>query len=86
MRSAQEIGDMWDRLDNDIREHGWDATVDGAVQALAWALGQTDDTMLRRAMERPDAERRTEWIARGGHPKDWPIEPERPVGSEEKTP
>jgi hypothetical protein len=41
--------------------------------------------MLRRAMERADAERRREWIARGGDPKDWPIAPERPVGSEENT-
>lgn len=79
---------MWDQLDNNIGEHGWDPTVDGAVQALAWVLDippGNNGTMLRRAMERADAERRREWIARGGDPKDWPIAPERPVGSEENT-
>lgn len=85
MRSAQEIGEMRDRLDDNIREHGWDASVDGAAIALRWVLGEADDTMLKRMMERPDAERRRKWIARGGDPKDWPIEPERPAGGEETT-
>jgi hypothetical protein len=40
---------------------------------------------LRRYAARPDAERRAEWIARGGDPKEWPVEPERPVGSEETS-
>ncbi|MFF7550927.1 hypothetical protein ACFZCU_46095 [Streptomyces canus] len=86
MRSAEEISAMWDQLDNNIREHGWDPTVDGAVWALAWVLDMppgNEGTMLQRAMQRPDAERRVEWIARGGDPKDWPDE--RPAGSEENT-
>lgn len=86
MRNADEISAMWDQLDNNIREHGWDPTVDGAVWALAWVLdippGNTG-TMLQRAMQRGDSERRREWIARGGDPKDWPEE--RPAGSEENT-
>lgn len=76
MRSAEEISAMWGQLDNDIREHGWDATVEGAVQALAWVLQHHDGAALRRAMERPDAYRRREWIARGGDPKDWPVQPD----------
>lgn len=88
MRSAEEISAMWDQLDNNIREHGWDPTVDGAAQALSWVLQQfpdSDEEMLRRAMARPDADRRRDWIAQGGDPKDWPVAPERPVSSEEEN-
>lgn len=79
---------MWDQLDDNIREHGWDGTVDGAAQALAWVLNSppgNDGTMLRLAMERPGAERRQEWIAHGGDPKGWPVDSERPASSEETT-
>lgn len=88
MRSLREIADMRADLDDNIREHGWDASVDAAVRALDWILNPGDlgpELQLRRYVARPDAERRAEWIARGGDPKDWPIEPERPAGSEEKT-
>ncbi|MFJ7269410.1 hypothetical protein ACIQV3_22660 [Streptomyces sp. NPDC099050] len=75
MRSAQEIADLWERLDDNIRKHGWDSTVDGAARALSWVLQlhpDSDDSMLRRAMERTDVERRRDWIAQGGDPTEWP--------------
>lgn len=88
MRSLQEIADMRADLDDNIREHGWDASVDAAVRALDWVLNPGDlgpELDLRRYAARPDDQRRREWIARGGDPKDWPTEPERPASSEEKT-
>lgn len=88
MRSAREIDAMRARLEENVREHGWDPAVDAASRALEWVLNNTPtdgDRLFRLWMERPDAERRADWIAHGGDPKDWPIEPERPVGSEENT-
>lgn len=85
MRSLQEISAMRDALEDDIIEHGWDASVDAASRALEWVLDNTPldgEAILRRFMERPDAERRREWIARGGDPKGWPDEP---VGGEENN-
>jgi len=86
MRSLQEIADMRADLDDNICEHGWDASIDAAVRTLDWVLNPGDlgpELQLRRHVMRPDAERRAEWIARGGDPKDWPEEPGRPVGGEE---
>ena len=37
MRDPYEIQDMTRRLDDNIREHGWDASVDAAQRALEWA-------------------------------------------------
>lgn len=88
MRSLREIADMRADLDDNIREHGWDASIDAAVRALDWVLNPDDlgpEMQLRRYVARPDAERRAEWTARGGDPKDWPVEPERPVNSEGKN-
>ncbi|MHB9857631.1 hypothetical protein [Streptomyces sp. YIM S03343] len=88
MRSAEEISAMRDTLEDDIIEHGWDASVDAASRALEWVLDNTPldgEAQLRRYMERPDDERRREWIARGGDPKAWPIGPERLAGGEETT-
>ena len=73
MRDPYEIQDMTRRLDDNIREHGWDASVDAAQRALEWAMGATRPR-IESYMERPDDERRREWIARGGDPKDWPVE------------
>ena len=73
MREPYEIQDMIRRLDDNIREHGWDASVDAAQRALEWAMGATWPR-IEGYMERPDDERRREWIARGGDPKDWPVE------------
>jgi len=73
MRDPYEIQDMTRRLDDNIREHGWDASVDAAQRALEWAMGATWPR-IESYMERPDDERRREWIARGGDPKDWPVE------------
>lgn len=77
MKTLEQIAEMRDLLEANICEHGWDASVDGASTALEWVLDQlTASTLaeagLRRFMSRPDAERRHEWIARGGDPKDWP--------------
>jgi hypothetical protein len=85
MRSAEEIRALRNELEDNIFERGWDASVEAASQALAWVLGSDIEGNIRQYTFRPDAERRREWIARGGDPKDWPIEPERPVSSEEKT-
>jgi hypothetical protein len=88
MRSTSEIDAMRAQLEENIREHGWDPAVDAASRALEWVLNNTPidgDRLFRLWMERPDTERRADWIARGGKPEDWPVEPERPVGSEEKN-
>lgn len=74
MKTPDEIGAMIERLDDNIREHGWDASVDAAMQALEWAMGATWPD-LDRYMARPDAKRRREWIARGGDPQHWPDAP-----------
>lgn len=74
MKSQDEIAAMIERLDDNIREHGWDASVDAAMRALEWAMGATWPD-LDAYMERPDAERRREWIARGGDPQHWPDAP-----------
>lgn len=64
---------MIDQLENNIHEHGFDAAVDAASWALRWALEEDFGTnALPRYMTRPDAERRAEWIARGGNPAAWP--------------
>lgn len=76
MRTPDEIRAMAERLDEDIHAHGWDASVDAAMRALEWALG-ADWPNLAAYMERPDADRRREWIARGGNPEHWPQEPRR---------
>ena len=85
MRSEQEIAAMRYELEDNIFERGWDASVEAASQALAWVLGADIEGNLRRYTFRPDEERRREWIARGGDPKDWPAAPERPRSSEETT-
>jgi len=74
MRSPDEIAAMIERLSNDIDDHGWDASVDAAYRALEWAMGATWPN-LDHYMARPDAERRREWIARGGDPQHWPDTP-----------
>lgn len=74
MRTPDEIAAMIARLDDNIREHGWDASVDAAMRALEWATGATWPN-LDAYMERPDAARRREWLARGGDPAHWPKEP-----------
>jgi hypothetical protein len=61
------------RLDDNIHEHGWDASVDAAYRALEWVLG-TSWADPAAYMARPDAGRRAEWIARGGDPDHWPAE------------
>lgn len=78
MKTPDEIRTMIDRLDDNIREHGWDASVDAAMRALEWAMG-ADWPNLDAYMERPDAARRTEWLARGGVPKHWPDTPDGDV-------
>lgn len=75
MRTPDEIQAMAERLDDNIREHGWDASVDAAQRALEWALGTTGTPVIELWMQRPDAERRREWIARGGDPAHWPDAP-----------
>jgi hypothetical protein len=88
MRSPEEIGAMRDRFEDNIIEHGWDSSIDAASRALEWVLGDTPwdgEVLFRRWMGRPDADRRRDWIARGGDPDGWPIEPERPTDTEEPT-
>lgn len=75
MKPDVEINAMIERLDDNIREHGWDASVDAAMRALEWATGD-DRPSLDSYMQRPDAARRAEWIARGGDPAHWPEHPE----------
>lgn len=76
MRSGTEIAAMAQRLEDNIREHGWDASVEAAQSALYWVLGeQRYGRVLERFMGRPDTQRRREWIARGGDPQHWPDEP-----------
>lgn len=78
MRSRQEVADMRADLDDNIRDHGWDANLDAVVSALDWVLNPDDlgpERQLRRYVARPDVERRKEWIERGGDPKDWPVRP-----------
>lgn len=81
MATPQEIRAMADRLDDDIREHGWDASIEAALIALRWALAagppshvEWTEKQLGRLMERPSDERRVDWIARGGDPKNWTID------------
>lgn len=74
MRTREELIDMSDRLNDNVREHGWDASVDAAHRALEWALG-AEWPDLPRFMTRPDDERRKEWLARGGDPAEWPDRP-----------
>ena len=74
MKTPEKIQAMRDLLEENI-EVGWDAAVDGAATALEWVLGNTPtdtDAKLRRFMERPEADRRRDWIAAGGNPEDWP--------------
>jgi hypothetical protein len=73
MRSNDEILRMHHLLNNDIFENGWDAAVEGALLALVWALSSSpqDDQILNRLMERPEDERRRDWIHRGGNPNEW---------------
>ncbi len=73
VKDAHEIRAMRDTLEDDIQEHGWDCAVDAASQALAWVLGEPSN--LRRFAEHPEAERRREWIVRGGDPEAWPEKP-----------
>jgi hypothetical protein len=73
MRTPDEIRAMIDRLDENIREHGIDASVNAAQHALDWALGGAAGPKLFDLwMQRPEDERRREWIARGGDPQHWP--------------
>lgn len=81
MRKAEEIAAMRNRLEENIREHGWDPAVDAASRALEWVLDNTptnSERLFRLWMERSDSDRRGEWIARGGDPKDWPVVPVPP--------
>lgn len=73
MRSADEINALHERLEADIWEHGWDAGVDAASCALEWALGGAviAEAFFQRLMDRPEDERREEWIRRGGDPRNW---------------
>lgn len=75
-RSADEIQAMIYRLDDNIFDHGWDASVDAAMRALEWASGSRTGANVEAYMRRPDASRRREWIARGGDPEDWPDAPD----------
>jgi hypothetical protein len=64
---------MRDRLESSIEVSGWDAQVDAASQALSWVLdGLGRAAALEQFLRRPEDERRTEWILRGGDPQNWP--------------
>jgi hypothetical protein len=81
VKTPVEIQAMIDVLEENIDAIGWDAAVDGASTALRWVLGNTPadtDAMLRRSMDRPEADRRRDWIARGGNPEQWTDESWRP--------
>lgn len=65
---------MSERLEDDIRVKGWDLSISAAITALDWVLrGEPFNGGLEALMERPEGERRAEWIARGGNPDDWPV-------------
>jgi hypothetical protein len=74
---VQEIAAMRDRLEDNIEQRGFDSAVDAASRALEWALGSAplDEVQLQRYMERPEADRRRDWLAFGGKPEDWPVHP-----------
>jgi hypothetical protein len=66
---------MYHRLQDNIHERGWDASVEAAMMALAWALStspQWADQGMQKILNRPEEERRQDWIAQGGNPDDWP--------------
>lgn len=75
MRSARDISSMIGVLEDSIATHGWDASIDAAARALSWAMGNDayEATVLRYT-DRPEAERRADWIVRGGKPEDWDAE------------
>lgn len=73
MRSPDDIRQMVGRLEDSIRSVGWSAELEGAVLALAWALGVPHaEQQLRRFLDASEGERRRDWIARGGNPDLWP--------------
>lgn len=73
MNEPEEIDELIERLDDNIRELGWDAFIEGAHTALRWARGYAGTgQMISRAMAKPAAERRQAWIADGGNAADWP--------------
>lgn len=77
MRAQAEIVAMIARLEGDIWAQGWDPSLDAASKALAWALGDTPtdlEALVRNWVDRPEADRRREWIARGGDPDLWPTD------------
>ncbi|MGI5286620.1 hypothetical protein ACQEVF_25230 [Nonomuraea polychroma] len=74
MKTPEEITAMIARLEDDIRERGYEASLDGACRALEWVLGNTPldfEKYISSSLEKPEADRRREWIARGGDPADW---------------
>ncbi len=76
MKSAEEVDAMRARLEENIREHGWDPAVDAASRALEWVLGNTPtdgERLFRLWMERPEEKRRRDWIAGGGDPAEWSV-------------
>lgn len=77
MRAHDEIVAMVARLEGDIWAQGWDPSLDAASKALAWAIGSTPvdlDALVRLWVDRPEEDRRREWLARGGDPEQWPTD------------
>lgn len=78
MRARDEITSLAQALEANICDKGWDPSVDGAATALAWVLGDDIGGTFRIFMDRPEGDRRREWIERGGNPDDWDRQEWRP--------
>lgn len=77
MRNPSEISVMVARLEGDIWAQGWDPALDAASKALQWAMADTVidfGAFVLGLIDRPEDDRRREWIARGGDPDLWPTD------------